>query len=187
MSRSLTVAEAALQLRQGGVIAYPTEAVFGLGCDPNNETAVRQLLAIKQRPEEKGLILVAASYGQLLPFIDDAQLSQQQRDTALSQWPGPVTWLMPVKSRTPRWLTGQFDTLAVRVSAHPIVADLCAAFGGPIVSTSANLTGEPPALTGEEAMLRLGDHIQGVVIGQTGQQSSPSTILDARTGKVIRA
>ncbi|GAA4895465.1 Sua5/YciO/YrdC/YwlC family protein [Ferrimonas pelagia] len=187
MSCRLTVAQAGKALQLGGVLAYPTEAVFGLGCDPHNEAAVRQLLAIKQRPVDKGLILVAASYGQLLPFVDDAALSDAQRQQVLASWPGPVTWVMPAKAGTPRWLTGQFDSIAVRISAHPVVSDLCCAFGGALVSTSANLSGEEPARQGEQVLIDLGKHIQGVVIGEVGGNASPSTIRDAKSGAILRA
>ncbi len=186
MSRRYTVAEAAHALEHGSVLAYPTEAVFGLGCDPLNETAVQRLLAIKQRPQEKGLILVASCYGQLLRYVDDASLSDEQRQRALASWPGPVTWVMPARGSVPAWLTGQFDSIAVRVSDHSIVQALCGAFGGPLVSTSANLSGMDPARTLQEVERDLGERVDGVVLGEVGGNASPSTILDARSGAILR-
>ncbi|GAA5193967.1 L-threonylcarbamoyladenylate synthase [Ferrimonas gelatinilytica] len=186
MGRRFTVAEAAHALEQGGVLAYPTEAVFGLGCDPLNEAAVRRLLAIKQRSWEKGLILVASCYGQLLRYVDDGALSEAQRQRVLARWPGPVTWVMPAKESVPDWLTGQFDSIAVRVSDHTIVKSLCSAFGGPLVSTSANLSGEEPARTMAQVERDLGQLVDGVVLGEVGGNPSPSTILDARSGQVLR-
>lgn len=118
--------------------------MFGLGCDPDSEAAVQRLLAIKQRPVEKGLILIAADLAQLQDYIDLSQLSDEQLARVQASWPGPFTWIMPARATTPSWLTGQFDTLAVRVTGHPQVQGLCRAFGKPLVSTSANLTGESP-------------------------------------------
>lgn len=145
-----SIAHAVEVLNQEEVIAYPTEAVFGVGCDPDSEAAVTRLLALKQRPVEKGLILIAASFEQLKPYIDDAMLTQAQRETVFAAWPGPVTFVFPARTTTPRWLTGRFDSLAVRVTNHPLVVELCNAFGKPLVSTSANLTGLSPCRTTEE-------------------------------------
>ncbi|NIG88747.1 MAG: L-threonylcarbamoyladenylate synthase type 1 TsaC, partial [Serratia symbiotica] len=107
------------------VIAYPTEAVFGLGCDPDSEKAVNTLLSLKQRSWEKGLIVIAANYQQLIPYINDRELSEPQRAAICASWPGPVTWAIPSRPETPRFLTGRFNSLAVRVSAHPLVQKLC--------------------------------------------------------------
>ncbi|HAZ54246.1 MAG TPA: L-threonylcarbamoyladenylate synthase type 1 TsaC, partial [Franconibacter helveticus] len=139
-------------LKQQQVIAYPTEAVFGVGCDPDSEVAVNRLLALKQRPVEKGLILIAASFEQLKPYIDDASLNAAQREAVFQHWPGQVTFVFPAKPSTPRWLTGRFDSLAVRVTDHPLVIQLCEAYGKPLVSTSANLTGLPPFRPAQEVL-----------------------------------
>src|SRR5690606_18310794 len=135
--------EAATALRSGGVIAYPTEAVWGLGCDPRNEAAVLRLLALKQREVDKGLILVGASEAQLTPYIDMLALDAAQRAAVLASWPGPHTWIVPASTQAPAWITGTHTGIAVRVSAHPTVIALCDAFGGALVSTSANRAGEP--------------------------------------------
>ncbi|QIZ78191.1 L-threonylcarbamoyladenylate synthase [Ferrimonas lipolytica] len=187
MSRFITVAEAGEIIGQGGVVAYPTEAVYGLGCAPMNQAAVERLLQIKQRPVDKGLILVAASYGQLLPFVDDEALTRAQRDNILARWPGPYTWVMPARSSVPKWLTGKFGTIAVRVSAHPVVQDLCTAAGMPVVSTSANLSGQPSLTQGHDVTEQLGEHLDGVVMGLVGGNVTPSTILDALSGNVLRS
>lgn len=168
-----------------GVIAYPTEAVFGLGCDPDSERAVHALLALKQRPWEKGLILIAANYQQLLPYIDDAQLSSAQRATVFARWPGPVSWVIPALATTPRWLTGRFDSLAVRVSDHPLVQALCLQYGKPLVSTSANLSGLPPCRTEEEVRAQFGATFP-ILSGVVGGRSNPSEIRDALTGELFR-
>ncbi|GKX59251.1 L-threonylcarbamoyladenylate synthase type 1 TsaC [Leminorella grimontii] len=173
------------RLRQQQVVAYPTEAVFGLGCDPDSESAVMDLLKIKQRSWEKGLILIAADYEQLRPYVDDERLTQEQKDEIFSYWPGPVTWVMPAKATTPKWLTGRFDTLAIRVSDHLLVCELCRAFGKPLVSTSANLSGLEPCRTVQGVREQFGDDFP-VLVGQVGGRQNPSEIRDALTGKLFR-
>lgn len=180
-----TIAQAVKALNNRQVIAYPTEAVFGVGCDPDSETAVRRLLALKQRPVDKGLILIAADFEQLKIYIDDATLNVAQREAVFSRWPGPVTFVFPAHSSTPRWLTGRFDTLAVRITDHPQVIELCRAYGKPLVSTSANLTGQPPCRTTEEVLAQFGRDFP-VVIGKTGGRLNPSEIRDALTGELFR-
>jgi L-threonylcarbamoyladenylate synthase len=173
-------------LQQGEVIAYPTEAVFGVGCDPDNEQAVMKLLEIKQRSVEKGLILIAADYEQLLPYIDDSQLPDARRQQIQATWPGPVTWVMPTKATVPDYLTGRFDTIAVRVTDHPLVQQLCRSFGKPITSTSANLSGQAPGRTADEVEQQLGHCLAAILQGETGGRDNPSEIRDAITGNVFR-
>ncbi|EMQ4302138.1 L-threonylcarbamoyladenylate synthase type 1 TsaC [Yersinia enterocolitica] len=172
-------------LQQEEVIAYPTEAVFGLGCDPDSEKAVNALLALKQRPWQKGLILIAANYEQLKPYVDDAALTDSQRETIFSVWPGPVTWVIPTRPETPGWLTGSFDSLAVRVTDHPLVQQLCSQYGKPLVSTSANLSGQEPCRTTEEVRIQFGSSLP-VLAGLVGGRLNPSEIRDALTGKQFR-
>lgn len=173
-------------LYKGEVIAYPTEGVFGLGCDPDNQTAMLRLLAIKQRPVEKGVILIAANYEQLRPYIDETQLSAEQLASVLASWPAPLTWVMPASSHTPSWVRGQFDTVAVRVSAHPSVQALCTAFGKPLTSTSANISGQPACVTSQQVIEQLGNQIALVAEGQTSGRNGPSEIRDARNLQVLR-
>lgn len=174
-------------LNAGGVIAYPTEAVFGLGCDPDNETAVMALLAIKQRAVEKGLILIAADYSQLLPYVNDGAIPQQKRDEIFSGWPGHVSWVLPASNTAPKWITGQFDTIAVRVSAHPVVRQLCRAFGKPLVSTSANLSGQPSITDPVELEQTLGARLSAIMPGALGGATQPSQIRNALTGDIVRS
>ncbi len=171
-------------LRSGGVIAYPTEAVWGLGCDPFNQSAVLDLLQMKQRDWRKGVILVAADIAQLAPYlhgIDDNILQ-----TLYASWPGPNTWLVPDNGAAPDWITGGRDTLAVRVSAHPVVATLCERFGAPIVSTSANPAGKPPARKLFDVQKYFGSHVDTVVPGHLGNLQNPTQIRDAITGEICR-
>ncbi|CNI27373.1 sua5 YciO YrdC YwlC family protein [Yersinia thracica] len=182
---SAVLADVLRALQQEEVIAYPTEAVFGLGCDPDSEKAVNALLALKQRPWQKGLILIAANYEQLKPYVNDAALSDAQREAIFSCWPGPVTWVIPAHPETPRWLTGSFDSLAVRVSDHPLVQQLCSEYGKPLVSTSANLSGQEPCRTTEEVRMQFGVSLP-VFTGLVGGRLNPSEIRDALTGKQFR-
>jgi len=164
-------------LNIGNVIAYPTEGVFGVGCDPDNKQALLKLLDVKQRPKEKGLILIAASI---------EQLTEKQVNTIKASWPGPVTWIVPVKTTTLPLVTGQFDSIAVRVTAHSQVKAICNAFGKPITSTSANLSGLEPCRSVAEVEAQLGN--TGVVIfqGEVGNRTQPTEIRDAKTGNTLR-
>jgi L-threonylcarbamoyladenylate synthase len=186
MAAPLTLAEAARALRRGGVIAYPTEAVWGLGCDPFAEAAVMRLLAIKQREVEKGLILIAGARAQLDGLLAWDALPPARLAEVDASWPGPNTWIVPATPRVPRWITGVHAGVAVRVSAHPTVVALCQAFGGPLVSTSANHAGEPPAFRREELDPAVLAQLDGVSDGETGGLAAPTSIRDARTGEVLR-
>jgi L-threonylcarbamoyladenylate synthase len=179
----LTAILSALQAAQ--VIAYPTEAVFGLGCDPDSQVAVAKLLALKQRSQRQGLILVAADYQQLRPYLDERSLSDEVKQRLWASWPGPINWVLPVSATTPAWLTGRFNTLAVRVSAHPIVCQLSQAFGKPITSTSANLSGLPPCRSLEALRAQFG-HQLPVLPGTVGPQLHPCEIWDALTNRCLR-
>ena len=177
---------AAAAIAGGGVIAYPTEAVWGLGCDPWNRSAVERILEIKRRPVEKGLILVAANKQQIAPLLES--LTHQQLQQLDESWPGPVTWLIPdTQSWVPEWVRGQHSSVAVRISAHPVVQALCESWGKPLVSTSANRAGEPAHTTHMGVSSEMGEEVDMVVAGQTGEQTSPSRICDLVSGKVLRS
>lgn len=178
------IQHAASIMQNGGVIAYPTEAVFGLGCDPSNENAVMHLLKLKQRSPEQGLILIAANIEQLQPWIAD--VSEEQFAQAKQTWPGPFTWVFPAKSCVPHWIKGKHSTIAVRVTAHPIARGLCIQFNGAIVSTSANTHGSAPAKTVEEVKLIFDEQIDCIVSGDLGELKNPTEIRDVISGKIIR-
>ena len=179
----LSVPEAADHLRAGRVIAYPTEAVYGLGCDPGSESGVRAILRLKQRSPNAGLILIADSFDRLRPFVAVTGINL---DAAMATWPGPVTWLIPRAPSVPDWLAGTHPTIAVRVTDHPVCRLLCAAFDGAIVSTSANPSTEPPARSASEVHGYFGENIAGIVSGALGARQQPSEIRDLATGAVIR-
>lgn len=173
-------------LRKGGVIAYPTEGVWGLGCDPRHEAATLRLLALKQRDVGKGLILIAADEAQLAPFVGMDALEPDQRDAVRASWPGPNTWIVPSSAEAPGWITGDHDGIAVRVSAHPMVVALCRAFGGALVSTSANIATLPAPRTREELDLRIVAGVDAVAVGETGGLLQATPIRDARDGRSLR-
>ena len=170
-------------LKQGGVIAYPTEAVYGLGCDPFNEAAVEKILAIKARPRHKGVILIAASVSQIVPLID---VSEGCLAKAQATWPGPVTWLFPAAKTVPEWIRGEHASVALRVTDHPIAKAICQQFGGPIVSTSANLSGEVPLREYAEVEKLFASKVDFVVPGAVGDLDKPTVIRDVQTGSVVR-
>lgn len=169
----------------GGVIAYPTEAVFGLGCDPLEYGAVQRILDLKRRDAGKGLILIAARLEQLLPYL--ASLTPNIRKKLEATWPGPVTWVLPAAAYTPAWLTGGRETLAVRVTAHPLAKNLCELCDMALVSTSANHSGHPPARTALQVRNSLGPDVDCIVPGRVGPQIKPTEIRDGMSGKVLRA
>lgn len=184
MKAKQQLALAAQCLQAGQVIAYPTEAVYGLGCDPRNPKAFSRLLALKGRPQTKGVILIAADESQLAPYMAD--LSDEIMTRLQQSWPGPVTWIVPAAPDAPVWLTGGRDTIAVRVTAHPLAAALCRAFGGALVSTSANRSNQPPARTEAELQQAFGTELDMIVHGPLGGLTQPTRICDARTGTIIR-
>lgn len=175
---------AAHWLRSGGVVGYPTEAVYGLGCDPFCRPAVQRVLALKGRPAHKGLIVIAATFAQLAPFVRPLEVALVGR--ALATWPGPTTWLWPARPGIAPWLRGRHGTVAVRVTAHPVCAALCQRFGGAIVSTSANLSGRPPARDARRVRRLFGRGADYVVSGPLGGASRPTEIRDLMTGRVVR-
>jgi L-threonylcarbamoyladenylate synthase len=187
MAAALSPDDAVRAIRAGGVIAYPTEAVWGLGCDPFNEAAVMRLLAIKRREVAKGLILISGERAQLDGLLDWGALPAERLASIEAGWPGPNTWIVPATARVPRWITGTHNGVAVRVSAHPVVAALCGKLGGPLVSTSANRAGAPPAFHRAELDPELLALLDGVTQGETGGLAAPTAIRDALTGAVLRA
>ncbi len=177
---------AARTVREGGVIAYPTESCYGLGCDPFNKAAVARILQLKQRSQAKGLILVADDRSRFDSLLNWPKQSVLQ--TIIDSWPGPVTWLIPTLKQAPNHLTGKHNTLAVRVSSHPLVQALCNACESALVSTSANPEGRVPAKTVSELTKYFGENaIDYILEGELGDDEQPSTIIDALSGSIIRA
>jgi L-threonylcarbamoyladenylate synthase len=181
----IAIDRAARIVRAGGVIAYPTEAVFGLGCLPDDRKAVLRLLDIKRRSWRKGLVLIGATLAQLARY---AELPPEpRRREILSTWPGPVTWALPARRSTPRWITGGRDTVAVRLTAHPLAKRLCLRVGGALVSTSANVSRRPPFRRALKLRRALGRTLDCVLAGDLGGLAQPTVIRDGRTGETLRA
>ncbi|ARN74051.1 Sua5/YciO/YrdC/YwlC family protein [Oceanicoccus sagamiensis] len=182
---STNLRRAADTVQAGGVIAYPTETVWGFGCDPDNANAVKRLLALKQRPVEKGLILLAASPLQFAPYLeglDDSLISKFSQPA-----PSPITWLVPDNGRAKACVKGDFDSVALRVSTSKLVVDLCHLVGGPIVSTSANATGQPTCEGAEQIRRYFGDAGPDFILpGELNPNTKPSEIRDLISDKVIR-
>ena len=179
------IAYAAHIVRAGGVIAYPTEAVYGLGCDPGNGAAVLRLLELKRRPLAMGVILIAADFAQLEPYL--APLASRTLSKLRNSWPGPMTWVLPARAETPYWLRGAHATLAVRVTAHPLAAALCRACGHALVSTSANRSSRPPARNALAVRRNFGTNVDYVLSGVLGGLARPTPIYDAGSGRMLRA
>lgn len=171
-------------LKQGKVIAYPTEAVYGFGCDPFQLNAVARLLQLKKRPVEKGLILVAADWQQIEALVEPIPPRALAR--VFATWPGPFTWVFPASPLAPSWIRGSHSTIALRVSAHPLVQALCQAYGGPIVSTSANRDGQPPLREYAMVQMMFGKEVGYILPGKVGGQNNPTTIRDAVSGITLR-
>ncbi|NRA59583.1 MAG: Sua5/YciO/YrdC/YwlC family protein [Psychrobium sp.] len=183
---AIDLSSALTSLKQGLVIAYPTEAVYGLGCDPMNQHAVQTLLNHKQRPVKKGLILVAGSFDELAPYVDLSNISDVIWQKINATWPGPYTWVLPKSKLCPSWISGEFDSVAVRVSKHQVIAQLSKSYKGAIVSTSANLAGQTPALNALQVFAMFGNSLGDVIDAPLGDANNPSQIFDALTGKQFR-
>ena len=175
--------QAAHVLRRGGVVAHASEGVWGLACDPFNGDAVGKVLAIKGRAAEKGLIVIADDAARLEPEL--AGLDDAVADRIRDSWPGAVTWVV-ANQRFPDWITGGRGTVAVRVPGHAQARALAALFGAPIVSTSANRSGAPPATCQTGVAAELGAEIDYLLPGQVGAQRGPSRIFDAASGLALR-
>ena len=182
----LTIGKGVDSLKQGKIIAYPTESVFGLGCDPCNIAALEALLFLKQRSPSKGMILIASSIDQIERYIDFTSLPKEQWLHIQSTWPGPHTWVFPVSQDTPLLIQGPNHTIALRVTQHPVAVALCSAFGGAIVSTSANISNLEPLRDGAKVFAQFGDKIAGVIAGSVGDLPKPTTVQNALTLEVYR-
>ena len=185
MNLVTSVSELAEIIQQGGVIAYPTEAVWGLGCDPFNEAAVRRILALKSRPESKGLILIAGDESTLAPW--QKTLSKDVAERLISRNDTPTSWVVPDTQITPTWVRGEHQSVAIRLTQHQPVKALCKALNSVIVSTSANPAGQAPALSAKEVNAYFGDKIDAIYDAPLGEASQPSQVRDILTDQLFRA
>jgi L-threonylcarbamoyladenylate synthase len=169
-------------LRSGGVVAYPTEGVFGLGCMPDNPDAVIRILAIKKRSAAHGLVLIASNMEQVREWADLPVSTNLESDSDK-----PVSWIVPAKPHVPYWLTGEHTGIAIRITAHPVASALCDAADSALVSTSANVAGSPPARNIYVLRRRFGGLVDCIVPGRCGTAAGPSEIRDFKSGKIMRA
>lgn len=172
----------------GGVVAYPTEYCFGLGCDPRNTQALAKVLRIKRRERSMGMILIAGNVVQLSPFLHPELFASESHllDEAQGTWPGPVSWLLPAHRDVHPLVRGNHEKLAVRVTAHHLAARLCLAARMALVSTSANHHGQQPARSADQVKLMFGDAVDYVLPGRVGYAAGPSELREAGTGRVLR-
>ncbi len=177
--------QAARLIRVGGVVAYPTEACFGIGCDPVCRPAMKRILQLKSRPPGIGMILIAHCMEAILPYIDVRHESILEEP--LQSWPGPHTWIFPASQAAVNLLCSSRGTVAARVTAHPIAAQLCRLAGRAIVSTSANVHGKLPAREYGPVCRSMGGSLDFVVRGPIGSQTKPTQIRDALSGRIVRA
>ncbi len=182
-----SIAAAAAALREGGVVAYPTEGVYGLGCDPRNLEAFEHLFALKGRPPAQGVLLIGADFAQVEPWIDIGAVPTDVLAKVHATWPGPHTWIFPRAAGVPAWVAGAHAGIALRVTAHVPAAALCRAFGGAIVSTSANVHGNPAARDAAAVARSFPRGLAAIVDAPLGGLDKPTSIRDALTGAVIRA
>lgn len=171
-------------IHRGGIIAYPTEAVYGLGCDPLNYHAVEKICQLKNRSLDKGLILVASDPGQLLGYTTIPLTQLNKLATSAN---AAISWLVPAHPHCPPWLSGNHDTIAVRFSRHPVVKTLCENSGYALVSTSANQSGLPPRRTALGVQQIFGTEVDLILHANTGGKNRPSEIRDFNTGETLRA
>ncbi|WP_198262491.1 L-threonylcarbamoyladenylate synthase [sulfur-oxidizing endosymbiont of Gigantopelta aegis] len=179
-----SINQAAQILQAGGIIAYPTEAVYGLGCLPDHLESIEKLLHLKQRPIEKGLILLASDLSQLSEYL--SPIAPKILAKLQASWPGPNTWILPTPDTTPTLIKGDFNTIAVRISAHPLVQQLCQLCQSPIISTSANITGEAMSYSPADVRSHFGEQLDYILPGELGDSDKPTVIIDALSDEVIR-
>lgn len=184
MTARIHIDRAARVLRAGGIVGYPTEAVFGLGCLPEQRDAISRLLEIKRRSARKGFVLIAAELQYLEQLIELPE--EPMRREILATWPGPVTWVLPARARVPAWLTGGRATLAVRITSHPVARALCLRTGSALISTSANVTRRRPHTRLLQLRRDFGRQVDYVLAGELGDAARPTAIRDGVTGRLLR-
>ncbi|VAW81286.1 Threonylcarbamoyl-AMP synthase [hydrothermal vent metagenome] len=180
---SFQLKHASRLIRQGAVVACPTEAVYGLSCHPLLPEAVTKILTLKQRSIDKGLILIASEVSQLVPYVADPTVFSQKNISA--SWPGATSWLVPANPDTPHYLTGRYSTIAVRVTDHPTMAELCQQCGHALVSTSANISGRLPATNALKIRKIFGSSLDWILHAETGHNTQVSQIYDM-SGTLVR-
>jgi len=175
------VKRAAEILGNGGIVVYPTETVYGIGCDPLNHEAYSRILRLKGRDESKPMLLLACSVAQVEEFAGG--LPDAVSRLADVFWPGPLTVVFRPGKRLPDHLYGPGGGVAFRVSPHPLASLLAREFGSPVTSTSANRTGETPLTGYDDALREFGDRVDVVLGGGGEMKGEPSTVVDLTSGE----
>ena len=179
-----SLAQAVSTIESGGLIAYPTEAVYGLGCAAADRTAAERLLSLKNRPIHKGLISIVSDLDQVRSWLDEQYAHYWSK--ASQSWPAAITWLFPSNATAPSWLTGKHQRLAVRMPSHPLALALCKHSRQALISTSANIAGEPACKTSKQVYEVFSDQLDYILEGNCGEQESPSIIKDLITDERMR-
>lgn len=185
MERQVTdeaLAHACVRLRAGEVVAFPTETYYGLAVDPFNQAALSRLFALKGRSSDQPLLLIIDNPAQLVGLV--AEIPPIFPVLMERFWPGPLTLVFPGAPSLPGALTGYRGTIGVRVSSHPLARQLVRAFGAPITATSANLSGQPAAVTASGVHAQLGLDPGAILDGGETPGGQGSTILGYHEGKV---
>lgn len=173
-------------VQRGAVFAYPTDTIWGFGCHPLHAPAVHRILQIKQRPVNKGLILLASELSQLRPYLKN-NLTNKEINRLKSVTDQPTTWLVEANDDCPNWLRGQFPTIAVRLTNHPFVQHLCKTIQAPLVSTSANRSGCPTIRNAIQARRQFGAELDFIVEGFNPGRTKASQIKSLADHQIIRA
>ena len=171
-------------ITHGAVFAYPTDTIWGFGCHPLIETSVRRILAIKQRPAGKGLILLSSRLEYCAAYIGLERGALRPIAEPTSR---PTTWLVPASDFCPRWLRGEHPTIAVRVTSHPLLQALCDRLESPLVSTSANRSGRRNARGELQIRRQFADELDFIVSGYATGGGRPSEIKSLLTGEIRRS
>lgn len=174
-----------LALKKGKIISYPTESVFALGCDPDNEKAIHKLLSIKKRSWKKGLILISGNYKQITPYINEKKLTIKQKNKIIKKQKKPVTWVIPVKKNTSKLITGKYKSIAIRITKFKLIKILCLLYNKPIISTSANISGFPPCQSINEVIYQFKKKVF-ILNSFIGKQKKTSEIRDILTNYLYR-
>jgi L-threonylcarbamoyladenylate synthase len=172
-------------LKEGKLLVYPTESVFGVGCLANNDDALIHLRSVKGRSSAKGFIVLCASMAQLQNSFPELELDQKAQSRLVEPQKHPTTWLIPFSKPLNPLLVGNNHSLAVRITQHPVAKVLCESCG-PIVSSSANPAGMAAPKTLLQAKKQLGDTVDFYLNESLGEAKKTSQIIDLRSGEIVR-
>ncbi len=169
---------------KGKIVAYPTESVFGIGCDPENEKSINKIIEIKNRSKQKGLIIIADEVKKLSKFIHKDYLDLFIKKSDIES--KPTTWIVPSSKHVLNLVKGEDSSVALRITQHPIASRICKYSNKAIISTSANISSKTPAKNSNEILMQFGEEIDIIVDGRVGDSIKPTQIVDLITNKVIR-